>query len=133
MDDTLAAAMHAMRTVVATSLGSTPGALAFSRDMLLNIPLVADWKAIMRAREQRVNENLRRENAKRRSYDYEQGQKVLKLVHKPTKLGRRMFGPFTIQRIHVNGNITMQLRPGLSERINVRRVIPYYEPTMPPP
>ena len=133
MDDALATAMHAMRTVVATSLGSTPGALAFSRDMLLNIPLVADWKAITRAREQRVNENLRRENAKRRSYDYEQGQKVLKLVHKPTKLGRRTFGPFTIQRVHVNGNITMQLRPGLSERINVRRVIPYHEPTMPPP
>ena len=133
MDDALATAMHAMRTVVATSLGSTPGALAFSRDMLLNIPLVADWKAITRAREQRVNENLRRENAKRRSYDYEQGQKVLKLVHKPTKLGRRTFGPFTIQRVHVNGNITMQLRPGLSERINVRRVIPYHEPTMAPP
>ena len=34
MDDVLATAMHAMRTVVATSLGSTTGALAFSRDML---------------------------------------------------------------------------------------------------
>ena len=46
MDDALATAMHAMRTVVATSLGSTPGALAFSRDIILNIPLVADWLAI---------------------------------------------------------------------------------------
>ena len=54
MDDALATAMHAMRTVVATSLGSTPGALAFSREMLLNIPLVADWKVITHAREQRV-------------------------------------------------------------------------------
>ena len=64
MNDALATAMHAMRTVVATSLGSTPGALAFSRDMLLNIPLVADWKAITHAREQKVNENLRRENVR---------------------------------------------------------------------
>ena len=133
MDDALATAMHAMRTVVATSLGSTPGALAFSRDMLLKMLLVTVWKAITHAPEQRVNENLRRENVKRRSYDYEQGQKVLKLVHKRTKLGRRTFGPFTIQRVHVNGNITMELRPGLSERINVRRVIAYHEPTMPPP
>ena len=133
MDDALATVMHAMRTVVATSLGSTPGSLAFSRDMLLNILLVADWKAITHAREQRVNENLRRENAKRRSYDYEQGQKVLKLVCKPTKLGCRTFGPFTIQRDHVNDNIIMELHPGLSERINVRRVIPYHEPTMLPP
>ena len=41
-----------------------------------------------------------------------------------------MFGPFTIQRVHVNGNITMELRPDLSERINVRRVILYHEPTI---
>ena len=87
--------------------------------------LVADWDAITHTHEQRVNENLQRESVKRRSYDYVQEQKVLKLVHKPAKLGRRMFGPFTIQRVHVNGNITMELRPGLSERINVRRVIPY--------
>ena len=59
--------MHAMRTVVATSLGNMPGALAFSRDMLLNIPLVADWKAITHSHEQRLIENLRHENAKRRS------------------------------------------------------------------
>ena len=101
--------------------------------MLLDILLVADWKAITHTREQRVNENLRRENVKRRSYDCEQGQKALKLVHKPTKLGRRTFGPFTVQRVHVNGNITMELRLGLSERINMRRVIPYHKPTMPPP
>lgn len=109
MDDALATAIHDIRTVVATSLGSTPGALAFGRDMLLNVPLVADWKAITRARGQKVNENLRRENAKRRSYDYEQGNKILKLVHTPTKLERRTFGHFAIKRVHVNGNITMEL------------------------
>ena len=76
IDDALATAMHAMHTIVATSLGSTPGVLAFSRDMLLNIPLVVDWKAITNAREQRVNENLRCENAKRRSYDYIEVQKM---------------------------------------------------------
>ena len=54
------------------------------------------------------------------------------VAHKPTKLGRRTFGPFTIQRVCVNGNITMELRLGSSERINVRRVIPYHEPTMAP-
>ena len=125
--------MHAMRTVVATIIGITPGALAFGRDMLLNVTLIADGKAITRAREQKVNENLRRQNAKRTSYDYEQGSKVLKWVHKPTKLGRRTFGPFVIKRVHVNGNITMELRPGLLERINAGRMIPYHEPTMPPP
>ena len=42
VDSALATAVHAMRTIVATTLGSTPGALAFSRDMFLNVLLVAD-------------------------------------------------------------------------------------------
>jgi hypothetical protein len=51
VDDALATAMHAMRTTVATTLGSAPGPLAFSRDMFLNVPLVADWKTIARKKE----------------------------------------------------------------------------------
>ncbi len=34
IDDALAAAMHAMQTTVATTLGSTPG-VAFAQDMFL--------------------------------------------------------------------------------------------------
>jgi len=41
LDAALATAMHAMRTTVTTTLGSTPGALAFSRDMFLNVPLAS--------------------------------------------------------------------------------------------
>ena len=134
VDAALASAMHAMRTTVATTLGSTPGALAFSRDMFLNVPLVADWQSIARKREQFVNENLRRANARRRSYDYASGQQVLKKAHDPTKLGVRTTGPFLIDRVHVNGNVTLRLRPGVTERINIRRVIPYRmdNSTLPP-
>ena len=127
VDDALATAMHAMRTTVATTLGSTPGALAFSRDMFLNVPLIADWQAIARAREQHVNENLRRANKKRRQYDYAVGQQVLKKVPNPTTLGVRTEGPYPINRLHVNGNLTIELRNGVTERINIRRVLPYRE------
>eukprot|EP00957_Ditylum_brightwellii_P039385 2979021-Ditylum_brightwellii.AAC.1 len=78
IDQALATAMHVMQTTIATTLGSTPGALAFSRDMILNIPLIADWKAITAQHEQPVNDNLHRANKKRRQYDYALGQKVLK-------------------------------------------------------
>ena len=125
IDDALATAMHAMRTTVATTLGSAPGALAFSRDMFLNVPLIADWQAIARMHEHHVNENLRRANRKRCHYDYAPGQQVLKKVHNPTKLGVRTEGPYTIERVHVNGNLTIQLRDGITERINIRRVLPY--------
>jgi hypothetical protein len=74
IDDALATAMQAMQTTVATTLGSTPGALAFARDMFLNMPLITDWQAIACTCEHHVNENLRHANRKQRQYDYALGQ-----------------------------------------------------------
>jgi hypothetical protein len=48
IDDAMATVMHAMQTTVATTLGSTPSALAFAQDMFLNMPLIADWQAVGR-------------------------------------------------------------------------------------
>eukprot|EP00956_Cyclotella_meneghiniana_P038042 scaffold148074_cov71-Cyclotella_meneghiniana.AAC.1 len=93
--------------------------------MFLNVPLVADWQTIAPKREQHVNENLRRANQKRRQYDYAAGEAILKKVHNPTSLGVRTNGPYTIDRVHVNGTLTIRLRPGVTERINIRRVVPY--------
>jgi hypothetical protein len=58
IDDALATAMHAMQTTIATTLGSSTGALAFARDMFLNVLLIADWQAIACTREHHINENL---------------------------------------------------------------------------
>jgi hypothetical protein len=55
LDDALATAMHAMQTTFATTLWSTPGAIAFARDMFLNMPLIADLQAIARTRGHHVN------------------------------------------------------------------------------
>jgi hypothetical protein len=125
IDDALATVMHVMQTTVATTLGSTPGALAFARDMFLNLPLIADWQAIARTREHHVNENLQHANRKRHQFDYAPGQQVLKKVHNPTKLGVKTEGPYTIERIHVNGNLTILLREGITECITICRVLPY--------
>jgi hypothetical protein len=126
IDDALATAMHAMQTTIATTLGSTPGALAFARDMFLNVLLIADWQAIVRTCEHHVNENLRCANRKQRQYDYALGPQALKKVHNPTKLGVRTEGPYTIEHIHVNGNLTILLREGITERSNICRVLPYH-------
>jgi len=95
IDAALATTMHAMRitVTVATILGNTPGALTFSRDMFLNVPLVADWQTITTCREHFVNKNLHRSNARHHQYDYASNQQVLKKVHNPTKLGVRTTGP----------------------------------------
>ena len=125
IDEALSIAMHAMRSGVHSTLGSSPGNLVFNRDMFLNIPLIADWEAITKKREHLVNENLMRENRRRRQYDYQPNQLVLKKNHNPRKLGERTSGPYTISKVHTNGTVTLQISEDLSERINIRRVIPY--------
>jgi hypothetical protein len=89
--------------------------------MFLNIPLIADWHAITQRREYLIHENLMRENQKGRSYDYAPQQMVLKKKWKPKKLDERTSGPYKIVQTHVNGTVTIQLRPGLTERINIRQ------------
>ena len=88
---------------------------------------MADWHAITTKREHVINENLRRMNKKRRRHDYIVGQKVLKLLIDPTKLGERTMGPYKIDRVHVNGTLTIELRPGVLERISIRRIMPFRE------
>jgi hypothetical protein len=125
VDEALSIAMHAMQAGVHSTLGSSPGNLVFNRDMFLNIPLIADWHAITERREHLIHENLMRENQKKRGYVYAPQQLVLKKKWKPKKLGERTSGPYKIVQVHVNGTVTIKLRPGLTERINIRQIIPY--------
>jgi hypothetical protein len=94
--------------------------LIINRDMFLNIPLIADWHAITQRREHLIHENLMREFQKRRGHDYSPQQLVLKKNWKPKKLGERTSGLYKIVQVRVNGTVTIQLRPGLTERINIR-------------
>jgi hypothetical protein len=75
--------------------------------MFLNVPLIAHWQAIACTCKHHVNENLRHANRKLCQFDYALGQQVLKKVHNSTKLGLRTEGPYTIERIHINGNLTI--------------------------
>ncbi len=118
--------MHAMQKTVTTTLGSTPGALAFAQDMVLNVLLIADWQAIACTCEHQVNENLQCASRKQRQYDYALGQQVLKKVHNPTKFGVRTEGPYTIERVHINDILTITSGEGVTECINICRVLPYH-------
>ena len=70
-----------------------------------------------------------KENQKLRCYDYIPQQRILKKTWKARKLGIRTTGPYTILQTHVNGTVTVtiELRPGISERLNIRGIIPYKE------
>ncbi len=62
VDDGLATTMHSLRSTISTVLKASPGALTFSLDMLLNVPLIADWQTITRNREALVNNTLLKNN-----------------------------------------------------------------------
>jgi hypothetical protein len=52
----------------------------------------------------------------------------MKKVHNPTMLGVRMEGPYTIECVHINGNLTVLLREGITECIDIHRILPYHLP-----
>ncbi len=107
-------------------MSCNPGTLASVQDVFLNVPLIADWQAIAHICEHHGNENLQHANRKQRHYGYAPGQQVLKKVHNPPKLGVRNKGPFTIDCFHSSGNLTIILCEGVTEHINIHRVLPYH-------
>jgi len=124
VDDALATATHALRSTVSRSLGNySPGEIAFQRHMFLDLPLLADLQVLHDKRSEIMRRNLEMANQKRIRYDYQPGELVvIKQAH--SKLGERTDGPYRIKQIHTNGTVTIERRPGVTERINIRRLIP---------
>jgi len=128
IDAVLTNASWAIRSTYHTVLKASPGAAIFGRDMLFDIPYIADWKKIGDYRQRQTDQNMMRENEKRIDYDYEVGSKVL--IRKDGILrnteSRWHTEPWTIMSVHTNGTIRVTCG-NKSERLNMRRVKPFYE------
>jgi hypothetical protein len=111
-----------------TVLKASPGAAIFGRNMLFDIPFIADWQKIGEHRQQLTDLNNARENKGRIDYDYKVGQKVL--VRKEGILrnaeSRWHKKPWLITSVHTNRTITVQ-RGNIIERMNIQRVKPFEE------
>jgi hypothetical protein len=128
IDAVLTNAAWAIRSTYHTVLKASPGAAIFGRDMLFDIPYMADWNKIGDYRQRQADLNNLRENKKRIDYDYKVGDKIL--VRKDGILrkaeSRWHNEPWTIVSVHTNGTIRVQ-RGNKSERLNIRRVKPFFE------
>jgi hypothetical protein len=106
-----------------TVLKTSPGAAIFGRDMLFDIPFIADWQKIGEHMQQLTDLNNARENKGRIDYDYKVGQKVLVwkqgILRKSESIWHRK--PWLITSVHTKGTITVQ-RGNKLERMNIRRV-----------
>ena len=64
--------------------------------------------------------------SERISHDYQINDRILKITYKPDKLEPRATGPYKIIQVHCNGTVTIQRSPHTVERLNIRRIRPYY-------
>jgi transposase InsO family protein len=129
IEETLATAMHACRCACSHSLSyNSPGAIAFGRDMFMDIPLIADIIAIRNNRQLLVDKRLIRANAKRIRHDYAVNDLVWKREYLgfSDKLKPTVSGPYPITRVHTNGTVTILLSANIQERINIRRIRPKF-------
>ena len=70
MDNALATAMHANRCIVSAPIWTSPGALVYGRDMIMDVPLIANISAIWDGRQQMIDKNLIKQNKKRIEHHY---------------------------------------------------------------
>ncbi len=126
VDGGIATTVYLMRSTMSTILKANPGALLFSYEMVLNIPLIAEWQNITHNREALVNNALLKSNQQCINHDYFAEQQVMKYI-KTIKgnLAVKTFRPLESVCGHANGNITIQLRLGVTEQINICYTIPY--------
>jgi hypothetical protein len=125
IDNALATAMHATQCAVHRTLQISPGALVYHRDMFLDLPILADLLTIQQRRQVLIDENLRCENNRRRTFEYRVGQQVLIKAVDPRKMEPRAHGPYPIVTVFANGTLAVQREPHVSERINIRPLSPY--------
>ncbi len=93
-----------------TVLKASLGAAIFGRNMLFDIPFIADWNKIGDYRQHQTNLNTAGENSTQVNYDYKVGNKVLLteegiLWKVECPYSKK---PWTITTVHANGTIRIQ-------------------------
>ena len=126
----LQAAVWAICATVSTMSNSSPAQLVFSRDMIMQTKVVANWEAVKGFKRASTIRSNTQENKTRLPHTYKPGDKVLILlkangenirkVEQPTK------GPHEIKEVYRNGVVKIR-RGNYAENIHMRRLKPFYE------
>jgi hypothetical protein len=108
-----------------TSLQSTPGQLVFGRDMIFNIQHIANWEFIKQRKQNTIDLNNNKENAKHVQHVYHIGDKVL--LHRGTENNYEYLyqGPFFIMQVNDNGTVCLKVNT-VEDTYIIRRIISYH-------
>ena len=96
--------------------------------MFFDIPFLADWNKIGEYRQCQTDQNTEWENCSHCDWDYQLGDLVLLIKGGILCKGKSKYesDTWTITSVHMNGMIRIQCGTK-SERLNIRRVTPYFE------
>lgn len=128
IDHALSSKMHATQCSLNRMFKELPGSLSFHRNMILDIPIIADLQGIQYRRQTQIDNDRRQQNSKGREFNFRIGQQVLVESLDSAKLSRKQEGPYVVTTVYSNGTIDIQKAPDVTECINIRRVIPYKAP-----
>ncbi len=123
IDVFLSDAVWVVHSTYHTVLKASPGAAIFGRDMLFDIPFIADWKKIGEHRQRLTDLNNVHENKGRIDCDYKVGQKVLLRKEGIFRNAESRWHkkPWLITSVYTNGTITVQSGNKI-DRMNIWRV-----------
>jgi hypothetical protein len=126
--DFLTNAAWAVRSTYHIVLKTSPPAAIFGRDMLCDVPFLADWSKIGEYRHKQTDKNTVKENNGHVEWDNQLSDKVLVIKDGILRKSESLYDsePCTITPVHTNGTIRIQSETK-SERLNIRRVTPYLE------
>ena len=125
IDNALLTCVHALRCAVNHMMKTSPGAMVFNRDMLMNVQLIADLASIRGCRQQQIDNNVWIHNKKRIDYNYWIGELVKMRTLDPSKLSDKVKGPYRIIRVNTNSTVLLRIRPHITTTVNIRNIEPY--------
>jgi hypothetical protein len=106
-------AAWAICSIYHTVLKTFPGAAIFGRDMLFDIPFIANWNKIGDYRQHQSTRLVLAQHARSKKgvgYDYKVGDRVLVIQDGILRKAQSPHGkePWTITTVHTNGTIRIQ-------------------------
>ena len=132
----LAPVTWAINSTYHTTLQATPGQLAFQRDMIMPTTYLANWAAIQHRRQDKSIDSTTKENSSRIRHEYRLNDRVLirRGVENPylRTLARPTEGPYKIidiEQLPINGTVLIQCTANTTERVNICRLVPFFEPS----
>ncbi len=101
---------YAICSTYHTVLKASPGVAIFGRDMLFDIPFIANWNKKGDYRQCQTDLSTEHKNKKCVDYDYKVGDRVLVIQDGILHKAQSPHGkePWTITKVHMNGTIRIQ-------------------------